>query len=110
MRVGDGHLSIEAQGLRTGQRVRVQLLARELIVAIEPPRGLSVRNTLRGLVRSIEADDAHTRMLEVDIGGASLIVRVTAAASTELSLSVGRAVRVLVRPFRCAGGYQSQDG
>ena len=111
VRVGDGHLSIEAQGLRTGQRVRVQLLARELILAIEPPRGLSVRNTLRGLVRSIEADDAHTRMLEVDIGGASLIVRVTAAASTELSLSVGRAVWVLVKTVSLRGRvYQSQDG
>jgi len=103
VRVGDGHLNIEAEGMRPGQRVRVQLLARELIVAIEPPRGLSVRNALRGLVRSIEADDAHSRMLEVDIGGACLIVRVTAAASHELALSVGRSVWVLVKTVSLRG-------
>jgi molybdate transport system ATP-binding protein len=111
VRVGEGSLSIEAEGARVGQRVRVQLLARELILAVEPPRGLSVRNCLRGSVRSIAPDDARSELLEIDIGGASVVARVTSAASAELALSVGRTVWVLVKTVSLRGRvYQAVGG
>src|ERR1700733_4345632 len=47
IRIGDGQLLVEAGELRRGQRVRVQLLARDLILAIAPPTGLSVGNGLK---------------------------------------------------------------
>jgi molybdate transport system ATP-binding protein len=89
--------------LVAAQRVRVQLLARDLIIAIEQPRGLSVRNILRGTITSLSGDVEHTHLVEVDIGGPRIVSRVTQAASRELGLRVGRSVWVLVKTVSLRG-------
>jgi molybdate transport system ATP-binding protein len=79
-----------------GQRVRVQLLARDLILAIAEPRGLSVRNQLRGTVVSITSDHGAD-LVAVDVGGATLLSRISAAATRELNLAPGTTVWALVK-------------
>jgi len=101
--IGHGRLRIEADGLKSGQRVRVQLLARDLILATEPPRGLSVRNALAGTVVAVTPDEPRARLLEVDIGGARIVARLTAAACAELGLQAGRPVFVLVKAVSLRG-------
>src|SRR5580700_726910 len=49
LRVGVGSLNVSVSGVSVGDHVRVQLLARDIILGIEEPRGLSVRNQLRGV-------------------------------------------------------------
>jgi molybdate transport system ATP-binding protein len=89
-------LYVNSTALAPGQHVRLQLLARELILAVEEPRGLSVRNQLRGRVVSVTKD--HGAMLaEVDIGGATLLARISAAAVHELGIAPGRELWVLVK-------------
>jgi molybdate transport system ATP-binding protein len=92
----DSHLRVTSTALQPGQRVRLQLLARDMILAVEEPRGLSVRNQLRGRVVSI-THDGGADLIEVDIGGAMLLARITAAASRELQLAPGRSVWALVK-------------
>jgi molybdate transport system ATP-binding protein len=94
---GGGTLSIEADGLAAGQAVRLQLLARDLILATEQPHALSVRNALAGTVAGLEADGPHAALVRVDAGGVPLIVRVTAQAARELALRAGLPVWVLVK-------------
>jgi molybdate transport system ATP-binding protein len=89
-------LKVSARGLAPGQRVRLQLLARDLILALGEPQGISVRNHLRGVVRAITADGGAD-LVEVDIGGATLLSRVTTAATRELGLAPGMALWVLVK-------------
>lgn len=103
LRIGDNEMSVQANGLQAGRRARAQVLARDLILAIEPPRGLSVRNTLRGTVVGISPDDAQTQLIEIDIGGAIVLARVTAEASRDLGLSVGRSLWVLVKAVSLRG-------
>ncbi|MCC7462532.1 MAG: molybdenum ABC transporter ATP-binding protein [Gammaproteobacteria bacterium] len=95
--VAGGALSIEAGSLAAGQRVRLQLLARDLILATERPHALSVRNALAGRVAALEADGAHATLVQVDAGGTAVIVRVTAQATHELGLRAGLPVWVLVK-------------
>jgi len=89
-------LKVGAHGLAEGQRVRLQLLARDLILALEEPRGMSVRNHLRGSVRSISADGAAD-LIEVDVAGTALLARITSASTRELKLSPGLPLWVLVK-------------
>jgi molybdate transport system ATP-binding protein len=89
-------IRVSAQGLAAGQRVRLQLLARDLILAVEEPRGLSVRNHLRGRVVSI-APEEHADLVEVDLDGHRVLSRVTSAATRELKLAPGRDIWVLVK-------------
>ncbi len=61
-------LQVAARGLGVGQRLRLQLLARDLILALEEPRGMSVRNHLRGSVRRI-TPDGGADLVEVQVAG-----------------------------------------
>ncbi|MDR2215685.1 MAG: molybdenum ABC transporter ATP-binding protein [Nevskiaceae bacterium] len=101
--LGDGLLRIPAQGVRAGQRLRVQLLARDLILAVQEPHGLSVRNQLRGRVSAIESTDTGD-LLRIDIGGHEVLARITHAATDELQLQAGSQVWVLVKAVQ-AGGH-----
>jgi molybdate transport system ATP-binding protein len=102
IRVGNGTLRLQHRGAQAGQRVRVQLLARDLILASQEPRGLSVRNQLRGTVQSISAD-ADSDLVEIDIGGATVVARITQEATLELQLQTGLAVWVLVKSVSIQG-------
>jgi molybdate transport system ATP-binding protein len=103
IRVGDGQLLVESGALRRGQRVRVQLLARDLILAITPPSGLSVRNSLAGVITRLEPDGERASLVFTDIGGATLLVRVTDDARVALGLRVGQSAWVLVKAVSLRG-------
>jgi len=80
-----------------GTKLRVQLLARDLIVATEAPRHLSVRNSLKGVVTSVAHDVEDSDLIAIDIGGILIMARVTKAATSELALAPGTAVWALVK-------------
>ena len=102
LKVGDGQLRIPAGAVRTGTHLRVQLLARDIILATQEPRGLSVRNQLRGVIRAI-TPDADNDLIEVDIGGALVLARVTREATRELTLAPGSNVWVLIKAVSTRG-------
>ncbi len=95
--VGRGRLLVPGAALQPGHDVRLQLLARDLILATQLPRGLSVRNQLEALVTGISADPPHNVMVQLDAGGVQLLARVTEAAAQELQLAPGQALWVLVK-------------
>jgi molybdate transport system ATP-binding protein len=86
-----------------GMTVRVQLLARDIILAAEPPRGLSVRNVIEGVVEDIADDDEHAALVRVDIGGEIVLSRVTQAAVEALQLQRGMRVWVLIKAVSLRG-------
>jgi molybdate transport system ATP-binding protein len=94
---GQGRLLVPAAGLQAGETLRLQLLARDLILATAPPIGLSVRNQLRGLITDIKAEAPHNMMVSLDIGGVALIARITRAAALDLNLSVGQQLWILIK-------------
>ena len=110
VRVGNGELNIEAARLVAGARMRVQLLARDVIVSTRMPQYLSVRNSLPGVVTAIDDDgtgnpgELGSDLVSIDIGaGASILARVTRAATRELELAVGAAVWALVKAVSLRG-------
>jgi molybdate transport system ATP-binding protein len=97
IKVGTGELRVQAAHIAAGATLRVQLLARDLIVATQVPHGLSVRNCLAGVVVAVSNDDADSDLISIDIGGTDIIARVTKAATRELSLRSGLPVWALVK-------------
>ena len=92
VRVGDATLSVELEGASAGQRIQIQVLARDVIVATEPPRGLSVRNVVPARVVSVTPDVGRSVLVELDIGRtATLLARITARASAGTGLLSGQA-------------------
>ena len=79
------------------------LLARDLILALWEPTGLSVRNSIAATVVAIAPDDRHTELVLLDIGGPRVVARVTQAATRQLGLRPGLALRVLVKSVSIRG-------
>jgi molybdate transport system ATP-binding protein len=97
VQVGRGELKVQFGTLNAGAKVRVQLLARDLIVATQVPRYLSVRNVLAGAVTAVTNDDGDSDLIAIDIGGTIIMARVTKAATRELHLAAGAPVWALVK-------------
>lgn len=85
-------------GIGIGSEVRLRVRARDVSLATERPKGISVRNILAGSIVQIE-EEPETAFAEtlVDIGGARLRARVTRAAVAELALAPGKPVFALVK-------------
>jgi molybdate transport system ATP-binding protein len=107
VRVGRGELKVEAAaiaaGAAPGTKLRVQLLARDLIIATSAPRDLSVRNVLEGTVHHVASDSGGSDIITMDIGGALIMARITHAATRELGLAPGRRAWALVKAVSLRG-------
>jgi molybdate transport system ATP-binding protein len=103
IRVGANVLHVGLRDARAGASVRVQLLARDVILATARPENISVRNVLTGTIARIADDDAETDLVHVDIGGPTVLSRVTRAASAALDLQQGKQVWVLVKAVSIRG-------
>jgi molybdate transport system ATP-binding protein len=103
LKVGRGMLNVSVRNVSVGELVRVQLLARDIILATQAPRGLSVRNELLGRVVEVSEDEEDALLVKVDVGGAVVLSRVTASAVSELGLREGVEVWVLVKAVSTRG-------
>jgi molybdate transport system ATP-binding protein len=97
VQVGQGELKVHFGNPVQGAKLRVQLLARDLIVATQAPHNLSVRNSLPGVVTTVMGDDDDTDLISIDIGGTTILARITKAATRELKLAAGIPVWALVK-------------
>ena len=97
VQVGHGELKVHFGKAANGAKLRVQLLARDLIVATQAPQHLSVRNSLSGAVTAVMSDDEDSDLIDIDIGGTIIMARVTKAATRELGLAPGLPVWALVK-------------
>ena len=103
LQLGESTLQVSLRDVAVGSHARVQLLARDIILATVEPQGLSVRNTLQGTVAEISPDEAEAALVKVDIGGAIILARITAEAAMALSLRPGSPVWVLVKAVSTRG-------
>jgi len=103
LRLGRGTLRIHAPDAAAGASVRVQLPARDVILATERPQALSVRNAIEGIIDDVIEDEDDARLVRVDIGGAFVLSRVTIAAVEALRLKRGDAVWVLIKAVSMRG-------
>ncbi|HTC16891.1 MAG TPA: molybdenum ABC transporter ATP-binding protein [Steroidobacteraceae bacterium] len=101
--LGSATLQVSLAQVRPGARVRVQLLARDVILALQPVAGLSVRNALAGSVSTVSADTYGGVLVSVDVGGATVLARITEAARRALDLRPGAAVWALVKAVSTRG-------
>ena len=108
VRVGDAELVVDEPATlfqrAVGQRIQIQVLARDVIVAAARPSGLSVRNLVAARVVSVKPDVGRAVLVELDIGRtATLLARITASAAEELGLSSDKQVWALIKAVSLRG-------
>ena len=101
-RLGKGEVDLETPLVRAevGSRLRVGVRAGDLLLATEPPRGLSARNLLPGTILQLEQRDVIVSAT-VDCGGVEFEVHLTLAARDALQLGPGKSVWVVVKTHSC---------
>jgi len=101
-RIGSGSLQLETPlaPLEAGARVRVGIRAGDILLATEPPRGLSARNVLAGTVQGLEQNQGIVSAV-VNCGGINLEVHMTLAAREALELKAGNKVWVVIKTHSC---------
>ena len=98
-----GTLRVSLRGAVPGARLRLQLLARDVILATRAIHGLSVRNAVCGAIAEISPDVEDTVLVSVDIGGAIVLSRITRAALAALRLHTGQPVWALMKAVSMRG-------
>ncbi|ACA16982.1 molybdate ABC transporter, ATPase subunit [Methylobacterium sp. 4-46] len=92
-----GSLTVPRLDLPVGSGVRVRVRARDVLVALERPRGLSARNHLPGTIRTIAQQPGAYATVEIACGAALLSASLTRHAVHELGLRPGLEVFALVK-------------
>jgi molybdate transport system ATP-binding protein len=97
--------NVEALG---GERVRVRIRARDVSLATTRPAGLSVLNVLPASLVAISASEGPIVEVQLQIGQATLLARITRKSLRELALRDGQRVYALIKAVsldRRSGGY-----
>ena len=85
-----GSLWLRDSGAAVGQPVRLRVLARDVSLATELPRGTSIQNLLPCVIRAIAADSHPSQaVVQLACGESILLARVTARAVDALGLADG---------------------
>jgi len=82
--------------LIAGAQVRARVRARDVAIALEQPKGISVLNMFPGIIREIREPDPSQRDVLLDVG-VPLWSRVSAMAAESLCLTPGQTVHALVK-------------
>jgi molybdate transport system ATP-binding protein len=93
-----GVLVAPHQGASPGDRVRVRIPAREVILSDRAPAGLSLHNAMPGIVSGLSALPASPSVVvQITVGGTPLLAEVTRDAIERLHIAVGLPLYALIK-------------
>jgi molybdate transport system ATP-binding protein len=92
-----GQIRVPYANLRLGTAVRVQILARDVMIGLQKPEGLSALNVLSGTVAEVGAPDGPIVDLRLDCNGQGVLAQLTRYAVDKLGLTVGRPVHAVIK-------------
>jgi molybdate transport system ATP-binding protein len=89
-------LAVPLSEAAPGDALRIGFRADEVMLCLERPAGLSARNALPGIVRSVDAVGTEV-LVGLGVGPVTILVRVTPAAARELALAPGRTAFAVIK-------------
>ena len=92
-----GTLTVTNLDALVGEPVRVRIRARDVSIALELPRRISIQNVLRGKIAAIGDQRNGIVDVSISVGGVMLRSRVTRRAADHLALAPGLDVYALIK-------------
>lgn len=99
---GGGPLWLPQVGAAAGSVLRLRILAQDVMLATERPRGISALNVLSGVVDEVRMGEGPGAMVRVRVGEEVLLARVTRRSVGVLDLSPGRTVFAILKAVSVA--------
>jgi molybdate transport system ATP-binding protein len=98
LQFGGGELFVPARAGMVGTLVRVRIPAREVILAVGPPQGLSLHNVLAGRIAAMHIEPtSDVVIVRIQVGDEFVLSEVTRDAVHRLHLAVHQRVCALVK-------------
>ncbi len=92
-----GEILVPHLGGSIGERVRVRIRARDVSLSIQRPTGISTLNVLRAHVTAIDEETGPIVDLQLAVGGATLVARITRRSFQQLGIRTGQEIYALVK-------------
>ncbi|WP_084545293.1 molybdenum ABC transporter ATP-binding protein [Derxia gummosa] len=100
---GGGAIWVSRVEREPGAAVRVQIAARDVSIALDPPSRSSIQNVLPALIVARSDDERGRSLIQLDAGGVRLLSRVTRRSAEQLGLRPGLAVHAQVKGVAVLG-------
>jgi molybdate transport system ATP-binding protein len=97
LRLTEQRLHVPVARAAPGLPLRIRIHARDVALATERPRGLSIRNVLEARILRIDADEPINVDVLLEVDGQHLRSRITRDALEELALAPGQSVFALIK-------------
>lgn len=110
LRAPAGQFRIPGRIGESGTRARLRLKARDVMIAIEKPRGLSALNILDGVVSGIGERAGPQVEVRIDCHGSPVIARITRQSLDALALRPGVKCHAIVKSVVLEGAGRAVPG
>ncbi|HEX5318450.1 MAG TPA: molybdenum ABC transporter ATP-binding protein [Stellaceae bacterium] len=97
LRAAAGELRVPRLDLPLGTALRVRIRARDVMIGLHPPEGLSALNVLPGTVAEIGQAEGPIVEIRLDCAGEALVARLTRRSVEALGLEPGRQVYAVIK-------------
>jgi molybdate transport system ATP-binding protein len=98
-----GALLVPRLAQRVGERLRIRIRARDVMLALSEPVDSSALNVLPAVVREVRVADAAHADVGLDIGAAQFVSRVTCYSAQRLHLAPGSRVFAVIKSVAIDG-------
>ena len=99
---GGGPLWLPQVGAAKGSVLRLRILAQDVMLAVERPRGISALNVLSGRVEEVRMGEGPGAMVRVRVGEEVLLARITRRSVGALDLAPGKPVFAVLKAVSVA--------
>jgi molybdate transport system ATP-binding protein len=113
LRSAGGDLWLPRVEATEGSALRLRILARDVMIATERPRGISALNVLSGVVTAVRMGEGPGALVQVAVGEDALLARLTRRSVGALDLCPGRPVFAVLKAVsvaRDAIGERAESG
>ncbi len=97
LKFNGGVLNVPALPDAIGTELRVRILARDVMLSMNPVEAISANNILAARVIATRAVDSVHVLVQLDIGGSKLLALITQQSMQRLKLAAGTAVHALIK-------------
>ena len=102
VRCGGWDIKVPRLPRAPGERARLFVLARDVMLALDPPSRISARNVLRGEIQAVDMQEGRA-LVRITLAGGALLSAVTPDAVMELGLTPGMSVYAVVKSVAVDG-------
>jgi molybdate transport system ATP-binding protein len=91
-----------------GTRLRVRIMAHDVILSRLRPDGLSAQNIIAGTVAAISPGAGPGVMVHIDVGGHEILARITRRAAAQMDMRQGDTVHAILKSMSVARDHVSR--